>query len=104
MKTRIKTATLALLLSLAAGGQALADRPTLPRHSLLCGSERQMEEAVKAVDRGDVRWLESLTSCFVTNRDVPAQRLDCGLRTCKIRFWGPDGSAIGYTFRNYLKG
>jgi hypothetical protein len=102
----MKTTTRILLLVLATcvPGAVHAYRSTLPQGSLLCLSERQMEEAVRAVDRRDVEWLAALSSCRVTRLTMDAQRLDCGMRTCKIRFWGPGGSAIGYTFRNYFKG
>lgn len=100
----MKTTTRILMIALAlcVSGPAHAYRSTLPAKSLVCLSERQMAEAVKAVDRSDVEWLSTLTSCRVTKTAMEAQRLDCGMRTCKVRVFAPSGATVAYTFRNYL--
>jgi hypothetical protein len=82
---------------------AWAARYELPPHSLLCGDEASMKEAVKAIQMEDAAWLRSLPDCLVTNQAVKAQIVEDQGKAVKIRFWAAGQSAIGYTLYKQLR-
>lgn len=99
MRLGLLTFVLAALVPLSAN----AYQQSLPKGSMICGSQQAMDEAVRAIDASDVQWLGSLQTCFLTSQSLKAQRISCEGRTCLIRFWVPGGeSATAYTLRSHM--
>lgn len=96
MKRFLAAAAVAL-----ACGAAHAD--TLKADSLACVTRGRLEELRTAVDRRDDAALGHMPGCFAFKRPVEASRLDCGWAVCKVRVYGPAGSAVVYTTRDSFR-
>ena len=59
-----------------------------------------MAELLRAGERGDLAWAQSIPGCFILGKPTAIRRIDCTGRLCQVRVM--DGGAVVWTLRRYL--
>ena len=99
-------ALLALFLFAAAAGGTAAEAWILTEHSLVCGKESSLRQALRdgTSESGDAGALRR--DCGFGGTPLKVERLSCSGFICKVRIMDPamgDGKGtIAYTLRRYL--